>query len=256
MSDLFDVTRKQFQEVKFAEALLFKSADGTRRSLRIEADSLGLELTDKVYFGVVVIPPRPPFGRDPEGFLYYNDLKDFTAPSACTYTVTQEINPADGRDCLRVKFAHGNVEFAQFLSHDRYKVVTQTTMHGLSQPGEWAEMNTGHATAILSKTANGPVTLTARSIGRQATITSGGAIFNSQSFTSEGTLTFKELSKISSGTVVSCNNDRLLFFGTAWQNDFTAFFIPHDISPGALGFDQASSNSFADTELSFGITWS
>ena len=57
MSDLFDVTRKQFREAKFAEALLFKSADGTRRSLRIEADSLGLELTDKVYFGVVVIPP-------------------------------------------------------------------------------------------------------------------------------------------------------------------------------------------------------
>ena len=31
--------------------------------------------------------------------------------------------------------------------------------------------------------------------------------------------------------------------------------LAHDISTGALGFDQASSNSFADTELSSGITW-
>lgn len=254
MSDLFDITRKQFQEAKFAEALLFKSTDNTRRSLRIEADSLGLEFTDNINFNVIVIPPRPPFGRDPEGFLYYNDLKDFTTTASCTYRVTREIN-VDGRACLRVKFTHGSVEFAQFLSHDLYNVVTQTNMDGLSQLGQWAEMNTGHATAILSKTANGPVTLTARSIGRQATITSGAAIFNPLSFRSEGNLTFKELNQIPNGSVVSCNNDRLLFFGTGDQRDFTAFFIPHDISPGALGFDQASSNSFADTELNFGITW-
>jgi len=59
MADLFDTLRKKYSSgyMKFAEALLFRSSDGTRRSLRVEADSIGLEFTDNIYLGVVVIPP-------------------------------------------------------------------------------------------------------------------------------------------------------------------------------------------------------
>lgn len=47
MADLFDTVSGLFPggEEKFAEALLFRSSNGTR-SLRIEADSIGLEFTD------------------------------------------------------------------------------------------------------------------------------------------------------------------------------------------------------------------
>ncbi|PPQ69135.1 hypothetical protein CVT26_003583 [Gymnopilus dilepis] len=117
MADLFDGLKQQYTEMKFAEALLFRSRDGTRRSLRVEADTIGLEFTDNVYLGVVEIPPRPPFGRDPEGFLFYNDLQNFTSGGNTTYQVTQEKNPADNTDCLRVKFYHGAVVYAQVLRH-------------------------------------------------------------------------------------------------------------------------------------------
>lgn len=241
--------------MKFAEALLFRSSDGARRSLRVEADSVGLEFTDNTYLGVVEIPPRPPFGRDPEGCLFYNNLQDFKTQSGSSrYTVTQEKNPADMRDCLRVKFYDGTSGacYAQFLSHDRFKVVTQTVMNGINQPGQWAELNIGHATAIITKNYNG-VTITAKSIGWKATISAG--IFNSQNFTVEGNLSFKDIDQIGSGTIASCNNDRLLFFQPGWQTDFIAFFIPHDFSPGALGFDQSTSSSFSDTELKNGVSW-
>lgn len=157
MADIFDDARKIFPggEEKFAEALLFRSNDGTRRSLRVEADSIGLEFTDNTYFGIVVQPPstyfvfhchdfpthcaglqvhhmgearltihiRPRINlietnvADPEGFLFYRSLQEFRAgvSGSTRYTVTQEKNPANQRDCLRVKFVDvsTNVCYAQ-----------------------------------------------------------------------------------------------------------------------------------------------
>jgi len=57
MTDLFDQLKQKYGEVTFAEALLYKSPDGSRRSLRVEADSVGLEFTDNIYLGVVEPPP-------------------------------------------------------------------------------------------------------------------------------------------------------------------------------------------------------
>ncbi|KAG1781695.1 hypothetical protein EV702DRAFT_1072751 [Suillus placidus] len=60
------------------------------------------------YLLVEILVTGPPFGRDPEGCLFYNNLQDFKTQSGSSrYTVTQEKNPADMRDCLRVKFYDG-----------------------------------------------------------------------------------------------------------------------------------------------------
>jgi len=116
-------------------------------------------------------------------------------------------------------------------------------MDNLTQNGQWAELNIGHATATITKDGNGYAIITAKSIGWQATISSGGGIFNSQNFgmvfftifllqlmlfiaVVEGNLSFKDIANISNGIVASCNNDRLLFFGTGWQSDFIAFVRP------------------------------
>ena len=64
----------------------------------------------------------------------------------------------------------------------QFNVVTQTNMHNLTQYGQWAKLSIGHAATIIKRNGSGYVTLTARAIAWQATITTGAGMFNSQDF--------------------------------------------------------------------------
>ncbi|KAF9461780.1 hypothetical protein BDZ94DRAFT_794451 [Collybia nuda] len=244
MSDPFIALRNSYPHMVTAEALFFHY--GTHYAIRVEAPTIGLEFTDHAYIG-----------SDPEGFLFYRDLKDFGYKPERRRTSKYKVSTITFGNKLYVlvKFYHNdeNNSYAQFIGEDPTRAVAGASMEGYSREGNWDKLKIGSVTATVYKDSDDTsITMEVDTIHKKAIWRAAQApsLVNA-SVEVQGILYFKDLNTINTGTFVSYNDDRLVFYANAYSGtDFTAYFIPlENQQQETLGY------SGAGLELS-GVAWS
>ncbi|KAJ7722707.1 hypothetical protein B0H16DRAFT_1599978 [Mycena metata] len=218
------------------------------KALRLEVPELGKEFSDGEYIG-----------KDPEGVLYYNDVKDFKYSSyhitAVTVTVQDGTNSITTK-FMRIKFFVDKEQdcYAEFVAKDPAGVAANLGTNGLTKKGDWSNLDIGCATAVITKSANAStITVKARSIHKKATIqlsSTDDASLIAQAIDVKGNLYFKDTSTIDTGIFANWNNDRVVFYhDNDYSTDFTAYFIPFESSKGELGVQ------VADTKILKDVKW-
>ncbi|KAJ7044430.1 hypothetical protein C8F04DRAFT_643694 [Mycena alexandri] len=218
------------------------------KALRLEVPELGKEFSDGEYIG-----------KDPEGVLYYNDIKDFKYSSyhitAVTVTVQDGTNSITTK-FMRIKFFVDKEQdcYAEFVAKDPAGVAANLGTNGLTKKGDWSNLDIGCATAVITKSAHeSTIKVTARSIHKKATIplsSTDDASLIAQAIDVKGNLYFKDTSTIDTGIFANWNNDRVVFYhDNEYSTDFMAYFIPFESCTGELGVQ------VADTKILKDVKW-
>jgi hypothetical protein len=254
-NDAFSDLKKDYTYNVPAYALLFSDAKGYK-ALRVDAPDIGKEFTDSVYIG-----------RDPEGFLYYNDLESFSqhdnplASSDPVYYLIQKLNnPSDGKLLVKITFTRQGADdpHAVFLAEDPLGSVDAAGMNNYTnngRPGKWNPLELGAVNAtIYKKSDEHLITVTIASIHKKVTITNNENFLRGKRVSVDGILHFKDINTLSTGIFANWNDDRVVFFNNDYSgNDFVGFFIPYEYSVDTLQYKPANT----PTALTFeNVTWS
>ncbi|KAJ7142017.1 hypothetical protein C8R43DRAFT_1199900 [Mycena crocata] len=218
-----------FNEVTSAYALFFKN-DHNYHAFRLEVPEAGLEFTDGAYIG-----------KDPEGFLYYNNLQDFEKGTGKKHNYHILQDSIGGKTYAVVEFRHSAnaTPYAKFYAPDNHRVTSAADMQNYSSTGNWVALEaTSTYTTIEKKSNSRTVTVNMPSADKVATWDAGSTNFNPSSFSVTGHIHYKKLSKLKDAKYANYNNDRVVFYENDWTGrDFVAFFIPREDQTPTLGIE-------------------
>ncbi|KAF9512548.1 hypothetical protein BS47DRAFT_1363099 [Hydnum rufescens UP504] len=209
-TEIFTRLAKKYKNYAPAAALFYWD-NGATHGVRVEAPSILKEFVDNVAWG-----------KDPEGTLFFNDVKDLDNDPPMTTTGATTTQQA-----VVVQFyadTQGSF-FAEFVGKDPSRAVTYILE---ARKGRFLPLNSGSASAhVKKKSSESKVTVKISAIGKEVTfnVPDNSA---AQDIDVWGNLTFKKLSDLKSGTlsVVNYNDDRILFYPTNGQQAMHAIFIP------------------------------
>ncbi|KAI0260744.1 hypothetical protein BC834DRAFT_507190 [Gloeopeniophorella convolvens] len=191
-----------------AVALFYISDTGTR-GLRVEATAIMKEFVDNVEFG-----------RDPEGYLFYDSPGDFKPAPGTSGTFWYRVlqNSDKPKPAVRVDFYGsdpssnpGVTPFAQFLSKD-----TDTVDGGKLQSGGsgiWRDLDMGISSARLYKrTHDQTTTVTLTPIKKQITFQALSTYTSALDY--PGVFHFIKLADLAAGSqaIANYDSDRILFY--------------------------------------------
>jgi hypothetical protein len=226
--DLFASFDKAFDNTVPAAALLWWWTS-SQFGVRVEVPSLGKEFSNGMNLG-----------RDPEGFLFFNDIGDLE--DDVSYDVYYNTVTDSTQRAFVIEFyTKGNTSaksFAKFLAKDPNKTVTYTID---TSTGTWSDVTTSESTGRIKKGSTDDTwTLTVPSIHKKVTFKDNGTTTTSfhKRVDTLGQLIWKDINKISNGVYVDYRDDRIVFTETnEWSKDFCAFFLPLVTSevPNPLG---------------------
>ncbi|GJE85008.1 hypothetical protein PsYK624_010850 [Phanerochaete sordida] len=220
------------------EALLFRTKDTSNdkwvKAIRLEAPFIGKEFTDGVQIG-----------RDPQGILYFNAIRDLDDGRKVKYKVQKKKH--DSVDYVWIGF-YSETEtncHAEFVAHDPTGAVKAADMDGYKAEGQWKDVDSMTTTAAVvdKRSDETKVTLSAPGICKKAKIPCGDKI--SGEFRVKGSLWFKNIKNVSDGKCASYNNDRIVFMkGELVSKDFTSFFIPYESASDDLHVTASNTIAF------------
>ncbi|KAG8929453.1 hypothetical protein FRC01_004316 [Tulasnella sp. 417] len=239
MSDLFEVLKQKYKHLDQGKALFINAGN---KALRLELPSIGMEFTSDV-----------DIGKDLAGFLYYNHTDNFLGRNV-KFQCSRYISPYDNKACAWIKFYISSIDrcLAEFLAYDPEEIVRASDMDGWTSSGEWKALDLGSATAFLYKSPDSQtLAVSVSTIHKEAVINDSENLLGGEWVGLKGTLFFKDLRKVNQGYYASYNNDRIVFYESSWNSkDFTAYFIPYDLSENRLRVASARTIEFS------GIVWS
>ncbi|KAF8581440.1 hypothetical protein K439DRAFT_1619025 [Ramaria rubella] len=174
--------------------------------LRIEAPSIAKEFVDRL-----------PFGRDPEGTLFYGSIGDIVGEATYSVFSNYGTQVAQGQEAVVVQFFDGNNNlYAEFVGQDPTRAVTHTAE---GKKGEWVTLEQGWANANISKnTTSTTIHIKIPSIGKRVKLdfrtVPAATAANKKAIHHNGNIFFKTISDMDSGVEsrVDFNNDRVLFY--------------------------------------------
>ncbi|KAF8998931.1 hypothetical protein BDQ17DRAFT_1410877 [Cyathus striatus] len=236
--DLFTTLKGNYNYHVTAFALFFNNGGGQTysKALRVEAPDIGKEFADNAYIG-----------RDPDGFLYFNNLESFSQPRDAlapsddvTYTAEKVTNPYDNKVLCKVTFKRSGADepHAVFLAEDPLGALKAADMDGWSATSKWKPLTLGSVNATIYKKGDTKqFALTASTIHKTATVPNSENGLHSTQVQVDGILHFKDINTLSSGTYANYNDDRVIFYANdTYAKDFVAFFIPYEYSVYKLGY--------------------
>ncbi|KAJ7116247.1 hypothetical protein C8R43DRAFT_1137924 [Mycena crocata] len=204
-----------------ASAMLFSSPPNIK-ALRLEVPDLGKEFCDTEFIGT-----------DPEGALFYNDVREFDSTLAVYYKVYHIVDGA--KNYCQIKLSHNEFKaghpdpacHAEFWANDPNNTVVAAGMNGYTHTGKWQALNISSVTTEFKKYGDMSfVSVEANSIHKEGTITLPTGLMGGVTFVVRGNLYFKNSLAISLGKHANYNNDRVVFYSKDWAaKDFTAYFI-------------------------------
>jgi hypothetical protein len=168
---------------------------------------------------------RVPFGRDPEGELYYHDIKDLTGFGK--YEILFQVG-----EVLQIVIRNPNNGIvATFVGQDPAKAIgwLQFDADHPDVPliGDWKDYN-GFDVPSTIKCDKGStdVTISLPSLSKKVTFKLLSSCVNGISH--DGTTTVSDINNISNGTLsmVDFDADRVLFYPKTGSTTMTAYFIP------------------------------
>ncbi|PPQ95401.1 hypothetical protein CVT26_008247 [Gymnopilus dilepis] len=167
MSDPIAQASSEFKTECAAEALLFYG--GAHKGLRVEAREIALEFTDNAYIGT-----------DPEGFLFYNDVKDLTKSGTHTYSI-QSVTYINTTYAI-IDFVWGgqSKSYARFVAKDPANIAYQ--MGNYSSTGQWIDLDANSANAVIEKTSSNEIQIHIKSISKSGRWTSSPTISSDSKF--------------------------------------------------------------------------
>ncbi|KAF8590317.1 hypothetical protein K439DRAFT_1612098 [Ramaria rubella] len=203
-------------------AALFYDHNGSV-GLRLEAPSIAKEFVDKL-----------PFGRDPEGILFYGSIEDIDGEATYSVFSNHGTQVAQGQEAVVVQFFDSdNNMYAEFVGQDPTRSVTHTAE---GKKGDWVTIDQGWANAKISKsTKSTTIHIKIPSIGKQVKIDFGtiaaAVAANKKAIHHDGNVFFKKVSDMVAPSRVDFNDDRVLFYHNTTTNDpnlkdLVAVFIP------------------------------
>jgi len=232
MSNPFNWT---FDKVASAHALFFNN-DHNQRALRLECPDLALEFTDGAYIG-----------RDPEGFLYYDDLANFQKDTGTKHNYEVSQDSINNKTYAVIQFRHAvnDKPYAKFYAPDEAKVATAAKMADYTSTGNWVTFKSASCYAVIKKeTGNSTVTMTLDSLDYKASWDAGSTTFSPSSFSVPGYLHFKKFKTLKDGKYANYNNDRVVFYANDWTGtDFVGFFIPLEDAKDTLGIQSTKTTT-------------
>ncbi|KAF5324260.1 hypothetical protein D9619_011235 [Psilocybe cf. subviscida] len=205
-----------YNNVTAAFALLFKNKND--KAIRVEAPGISLEFTDGLYIG-----------RDPEGILHYNDVKDLQQTGTHYYHVAKTV--VDGTTYCEIEFrfkSSSATPYAKFVAKDPTDAVNAAGMCDYSATGNWKHLSIGSSHATVTKSSSSQtITINADVIKKVGTWTAPDDVLKDTGFNIEGTFWYKESDDIKNGIWASYNDDRIVFYkDDLHSTNFTGFFIP------------------------------
>ncbi|KAJ7753580.1 hypothetical protein B0H16DRAFT_1544632 [Mycena metata] len=231
-SAYFKANLDKYKEMTPAAALIYGGVGWGEGSVCVVAPAILKEFIDGVEFG-----------KDPEGTLFFNDIKDLDSNS-----YYNAFNISGGGVVLQFYADLESTEcYAQFVAKD----ANRAWGWGIScKKGSWKELEGGSAAAHVKKPSNeSSITITINAIGKTVKfpVELGDTVINIR-----GNLLFKNLSKLTSGTTsfVNYHDDRIIFLPKSGSKDFTAVFIPTDKPEESPFFSSDFESNAADA------TWS
>ncbi|KAF5324261.1 hypothetical protein D9619_011234 [Psilocybe cf. subviscida] len=219
-----------------AFALLFKNDHN--KAIRVEAPGIALEFTDGLYIG-----------RDPEGILHYNDVKDLKKTGKHYYHVAKTV--VDGTTYCEIEFRFGSSSaepYAKFVAEDPTDAVNAAGMSSYSAKGNWNHLAIASSYATVKKSSSDQtITINVEPIGKVGTWAAPADVLKDTGFNIEGTLYFRKLDDIKNGKFANYNNDRIVFYKNDWTGtDFNAFFIPLECNLTTLQARPSNTITFTD----------
>ncbi|KAI0260747.1 hypothetical protein BC834DRAFT_899056 [Gloeopeniophorella convolvens] len=227
MSLISDSFVKQFTELatafetSCAAAALFYWGEGNDHGLRVEATAVMKEFVNNIEFG-----------RDPEGYLFYNAPSDFNFDSDDDPVTYKVYYNSEKPMAVRVDFfaAGSTNRFSSFISKDTKTIDSRLLRDG---SGTWRDLKLGTSYAIMHKiSTDTKVTLKMAPIGKEATF---NVIDNSgrHAINISGIFHFNKQSALtsSSNDVANYDEDRLIFYPNNDHNLLTGVFFPNEPIP-------------------------
>jgi len=167
--------------------------------------------------------------RDPEGFLFFNDVGDLDGDMV--YDVYYNKVDDSKQRAFVIQFYHknqtSNKSLAKFLAKDPNNTVQYTID---AAPGNWRTLTSGSSMAHVKKNSTETEwTVTVPSIHMKASFSDTSTTNANQHKRVDvwGPLTFTDIDKIQKGVYVDYRDDRIVFTETQWNStDFCAYFIP------------------------------
>jgi len=210
------------------------------KALRVEAPAIGKEFTDHQFIG-----------QDPEGVLYYNNIKDVDGDF--TYKVTS-VPTSEGVPWAWIQFFRSDAAtgasqcLIEFLAEDPQGTVTAAGFDGYGVTGTWRDLKINTTTVSVSKSPKqAKILVTAPLIHKEATISITDKTLSGEAIDVEGTLYFRDINNLK-GDYASYNDDRIAFYVDQHGDDFYAYFIPFVDSEQTLGIKVADSTAFTKVE--------
>ncbi|KAJ7842513.1 hypothetical protein B0H13DRAFT_2098677 [Mycena leptocephala] len=210
MSNPFNWT---FDKVASAHALFFNN-DHNQRALRLECPDLALEFTDGAYIG-----------RDPEGFLYYDDLANFQKDTGTKHNYEVSQDSINNKTYAVIQFRHAvnDKPYAKFYAPDEAKVATAAKMADYSSTGNWVTFKSASCYA--------------------ASWDAGSTTFSPSSFSVPGYLHFKKFKTLKDGKYANYNNDRVVFYANDWTGTDFVGFVPLEDAKDTLGIQSTKTTT-------------
>ncbi|KAF8167087.1 hypothetical protein BJ912DRAFT_1001784 [Pholiota molesta] len=211
-NDLVSATTKNYAESVPAMGLFYQNGANSRTGVRLECPGIRKEFCDQI-----------PFGRDPEGTLFFDSVNDFPDNGQDSfYNVFHNTSTVATEKAVVVQFYTGTASqgpfYAEFVARDPVST--------------WNDLNIASVTSVIQKqTKAKEFTLTMNAISKKATFSLPPTLnLPNASVKAYGTTYFKGIKNIKDGskTYIDYSNDRIVFFqGTdfAHANDAVAYFI-------------------------------
>jgi len=225
---LFQSFEKSFDNFVPAAALLWWWTE-SQFGMRVEVASLGKEFSNGMNLG-----------KDPEGFLFFNDSGDLE--KKMLYDVYYNTVTDSTQRAFVIQFYNeGSTaaqSFAKFIAKDPKSTVKYTIS---AATGTWTDVTASESAGSITKTSTGDTwTLTIPSIHKSVTFKDNGTTTtsNHKRVATLGQLIWKDINKITNGIYVDYRDDRIVFTETnEWSTDFCAFYLPlvTTESPNPLG---------------------
>ncbi|KAJ7137617.1 hypothetical protein C8R43DRAFT_1019895 [Mycena crocata] len=228
-----------------ASALLF-SGTHSIKALRVEVPDLGKEFSDTQFIGT-----------DPEGVIYYNDVREFDTTLPVYYKI---YHVAHGdKDLVQIKLSHNEFKqgqadpacHAEFWANDTNKTVAATGMDKYTNSGKWYPLDISTVVTTFTKYGDMSwVSVAGESVAAvKGTIDLPKGLLQGDTFVVHGNLTFREETSIRKGKYANYNNDRVVFYTSDYvAKDFTSYFIPFETHQESLGVP-------ADQTRILNVTW-
>ncbi|KAJ7699733.1 hypothetical protein B0H16DRAFT_1484125 [Mycena metata] len=227
-SAYFKANLDKYKEMTPAAALIYGGVGWGEGSVCVVAPAILKEFIDGVEFG-----------KDPEGTLFFNDIKDLDSNS-----YYNAFNISGGGVVLQF--------YANLESTDSSPRTRTVPGDGVSVVKRAHGKNSKAVPPPLmskSRPTNQAITITINAIGKTVKfpVELGDTVINIR-----GNLLFKNLSKLTSGTTsfVNYHDDRIIFLPKSGSKDFTAVFIPTDKPEESPFFSSDFESNAADA------TWS